>query len=164
MVNLKSGNLTCIIVSTRIQLGFKVSVNKLNQPDENSKVMQQIALTLNQINDKLDTLLDINKQLIKINEILLQRTVKTDLPQDFNLEPDVMAILNLPLALRKTIMVLYKLEKATADDIAKETSRLRAVESAAANELVRMGYIRKKREGRDVYFYIENSEEKKMYG
>jgi ArsR family transcriptional regulator, lead/cadmium/zinc/bismuth-responsive transcriptional repressor len=74
-----------------------------------------------------------------------------------------MAMLNLPLALRRTIMVLYKLEKATADDLAKETKRLRAMESAAANELVRMGYIKKKREGRDVYFYIETPEEK-AYG
>lgn len=135
--------------------------NKLNQEGEYSKVMQQIALTLNQINDKLDTLLDVNKQLLKINEVLLQ---KTDLPTEFKTEPDVMAILNLPMALRKTVMVLYKLEKATADDLAKETSRLRAVESAAANELVRMGYIKKKREGRDVYFYIEAAEEKKIYG
>ena len=50
--------------------------------------------------------------------------------------------------------------KATADDLALETKRLRAVESAAANELVRMGYIKKKREGREVYFYIENPEAK----
>lgn len=138
--------------------------NKLNQQDEYSKVLQQIALTLNRISDKLDTLLDVNKQLLKINETLLQRTEQTDPPSEFNLEPDVMAILNLPLALRKTIMALYKLEEATADDLAKETNRLRAVESAAANELVRMGYIKKRREGRDVYFYIENTEEKKMYG
>jgi predicted transcriptional regulator len=61
----------------------------------------------------------------------------------------------LPMSLRKTVMVLYKLEKATAEDIAKETKRLRAVESSSANQLVRLGYLKKKREGRDVYFYIE---------
>jgi predicted transcriptional regulator len=59
-------------------------------------------------------------------------------------------------------MVLYKMEKATADEIAKETKRLRAVESAAANQLVRLGYLKKKREGRDVYFYIESSLEAKQ--
>jgi predicted transcriptional regulator len=52
-------------------------------------------------------------------------------------------------------MVLYKMEKATADDLSRETKRLRAVESASANQLVRMGYVKKKREGREVYFYIE---------
>jgi ArsR family transcriptional regulator, lead/cadmium/zinc/bismuth-responsive transcriptional repressor len=127
--------------------------------------LRQIVLVLNRINEKLETILDVNKQLLEINETLLQRTTsKTNVSAEFNLEPDVLAMLNLPLALRKTIMVLYKLEKATADDIAKETSRLRAVESAAANELVRMGYIKKKREGRDVYFYIETPEEKNTYG
>ena len=67
-----------------------------------------------------------------------------------------MSLLSLPMSLRKTVMVLYKLEKATAEDLAKETKRLRAVESASANQLVRMGYLRKRREGREVYFYIES--------
>jgi DNA-binding MarR family transcriptional regulator len=105
----------------------------------------------------------VNKQLLKINEALLQKN-KVPPSTKFKLEPDAMAILNLPLTLRKTIMVLYRLEKATADDLAKETKRLRAVESAAANQLVRMGYINKKRDGRDVYFYIEAPEENTLYG
>jgi predicted transcriptional regulator len=59
-------------------------------------------------------------------------------------------------------MVLYRLERATADDLARETGRLRAVESASANQLFRMGYLKKSREGRDVYFYIDSSEEAKQ--
>jgi predicted transcriptional regulator len=152
----------CIFVHTQIQ-----SVILLERKGEHQEAdsLRQIVLALNRINEKLETILDVNKQLLEINETLLQRTTsKTNLSAEFNLEPDVLAMLNLPLALRKTIMVLYKLEKATADDLAKETSRLRAVESAAANELVRMGYIKKKREGRDVYFYIETTEEKNTYG
>lgn len=134
--------------------------------DTDTQALHQIVLTLNRINDKIETILEVNKQLLKINEALLQRPLgKTNQSSgEFNIEPDVMAMLNLPVTLRKTIMVLYKLEKATADDLAKETTRLRAVESAAANELVRMGYIKKKREGRDVYFYIETPEEKNTYG
>lgn len=152
----------CIFVHTQIQ-----SVILLERKGEHQEadLLRQIVLVLNRINEKLETILDVNKQLLEINETLLQRTTsKTNVSAEFNLEPDVLAMLNLPLALRKTIMVLYKLEKATADDLAKETSRLRAVESAAANELVRMGYIKKKREGRDVYFYIETPEEKNTYG
>jgi hypothetical protein len=114
--------------------------------------------TLNSINEKLETILDVNTKLLRINEALLEKTGKKA-STEFKQDPDAMAILNLPLALRKTIMVLYKLEKGTADDLALETKRLRAVESAAANELVRMGYIKKKREGREVYFYIETPEE-----
>ena len=75
------------------------------------------------------------------------------------LELDTMTLLTLPTALRKTVIALYKLESATAEDIAQETKRLRAVESASANQLVRIGYLEKKREGRDVYFYIKSSME-----
>jgi predicted transcriptional regulator len=140
--------------------------SKTQKQGTDIQALHQIVLTLNRINKKIETILEVNKQLLKINEALLQRPPgKTNHSSgEFNIEPDVMAMLNLPAALRKTIMVLYRLEKATADDLAKETSRLRAVESAAANELVRMGYIKKKREGRDVYFYIETPEEKNMYG
>ncbi len=141
-----------------------LQANKTQQQETDSKALQQILVTLNRINYKLESLIEINQQLVKINENLLQIADKKEPRLENKKEPDVMALLNLPSALRKTILVLYKLEKATADEIAKETSRLRAVESAAANALVRMGYVNKKREGRDVYFYIENPEEKKTYG
>ena len=94
--------------------------------------------------------------MLETQEKLLQKSSKEITPPaEFKLAPDVLALLSLPTSLRKTVMVLYKLEKATAEDIAKETKRLRAVESASANQLVRLGYLKKKREGRDVYFYIE---------
>ena len=136
---------------------------KVKEQKPKGQALDQIALTLTQINEKLESLLTINKQLLKINEALLQKKSRVTPSAEFKLEPDAMAILNLPVTLRKTIMVLYKLEKATADDLALETKRLRAVESAAANELVRMGFIKKKREGREVFFFIENPEEKE-YG
>ena len=136
---------------------------KTDQQDMRSTLILMVE-ALNGINDKLETILDANMKLVKISEMLLQHTGKEKPSPDFTKEPDVMAILNLPLTLRKTILILYKLEKATADDLAKETKRLRAVESAAANELVRMGYIKKKREGREVFFYIENQLELKSNG
>ena len=58
--------------------------------------------------------------------------------------------------LKKTMLVFYKLGKATAEDLSKETKRLRAVESACANQLVRLGYLNKKRSGRKVCFYFGN--------
>jgi hypothetical protein len=146
----------CKFVYTQLHIGECLLERK--KQDSNSEVLSQILQTLNQINNKLEETLEVNRQLLKTNEILTQRTEKTDLPT-LTREPTSMAMLNLPSALRKTIMVLYNLEKATADDLAKETKRLRAMESATANELVRMGYIKKKREGREVYFYIETPEE-----
>lgn len=74
---------------------------------------------------------------------------------DSKLTSDVLALLALPGALRKTVIALYKLEEATAQELAKETNRLRAVESSSANQLTRMGYVKKKRVGNKIYFYIE---------
>ncbi len=152
----------CIFTNTHSLGGPQIEI-KPNQQQANSESLLLMIQTLNSINEKLEIILDLNAKLLRINEALLEKTVKKTSSPEFRKEPDAMEILNLPLALRKTIMVLYKLEKATADDLALETKRLRAVESAAANELVRMGFIKKKREGRDVYFFIENPEEKE-YG
>ena len=152
----------CIYTNTHLLGGPKIEI-KSNQEQTSSASIVLVIQALNSINEKLETILDLNTKLLRINETLLERTEKRGSSTEFRREPDAMAILNLPLALRKTIIVLYKLEKATADDLALETKRLRAVESAAANELVRMGFIKKKREGREVYFFIENPEEKE-YG
>ena len=107
-----------------------------------NRLVQEITST----NKKLDSIIKLNSKTENSHPNLKENI----------LQPDVMSLLSLPASLRKTVMALYKLEKATAQDISQETKRLRAVESAAANQLVRMGYIKKKREGRDVYFYIES--------
>jgi predicted transcriptional regulator len=119
-------------------------------------LLARITAELREVNEKLELLTSLNRKMLETQEKLLQKSSKEiKPPSEFNLAPDVLALLSLPTSLRKTVMVLYKLEKATAEDIAKETKRLRAVESASANQLVRLGYLKKKREGRDVYFYIE---------
>lgn len=119
-------------------------------------LLARIIDELHEANEKLELLINSNRKLLETQEEFLQKAGNKKKPMpDFKLAPDVMALLSLPMSLRKTVMVLYKLEKATAKDIAKETKRLRAVESASANQLVRLGYLKKKREGRDVYFYIQ---------
>jgi hypothetical protein len=113
-------------------------------------LLMKLVDELRLVNQKLDSLIELNGKILKAQEEMPR--VGTEL----KLEPDTMSLLSLPMSLRKTVMVLYKLEKATAEDLARETRRLRPVESAYANQLVRMGYLSKKREGRDVYFYIES--------
>jgi thymidylate synthase ThyX len=110
----------------------------------------------NQLNAKIDTVIELSQSLLKLQKESLPSSVK-DYAQraEFKIAPDVMSLLSLPASLRKTAMVLYKREEATAADLASETKRMRAVESAAANQLVRMGYLKKRREGRDVLFYVE---------
>jgi hypothetical protein len=68
---------------------------------------------------------------------------------------DVATLLSLPDHLRKSALALSSLGEGTATDLSKETGRVRAVESDYLNQLVSMGLIKKKRKGRDVYFYIE---------
>ncbi len=126
--------------------------------DSNSLIIRLVDM-FSQLTDKLNQVIEFNARILKINEELLQGASESDKKNNLRIEPDTIALLSLPSALRKTAIVLYRLEQATADDLAKETKRLRAVESAAANELVRMGYIKKKRVGRDVYFYIESIKE-----
>jgi len=83
----------------------------------------------------------------------LEKTIGIELVKPGYL--DVMTLLSLPDHLRKTATAVCKLGKATADEVADETGRTRAMESAYLNQLVRMGYLRKERVGRKVYFYVE---------
>jgi predicted transcriptional regulator len=75
--------------------------------------------------------------------------------KEFNKSLDIMTLLSLPDHLRKSAMAIIKMEDAIAEDVAKETERSRAVESAYLNQLVRMGYLGRKRRGKRVYFSVE---------
>jgi len=133
---------------------------KPNLQDSNQQtLLVKVVNALDRLNEKLDMLIKCDAKILEVNQELLYK-ISTGPSTNASqiLTPDTLSLLSLPLALRKTVMVLYQLERATADDLARETKRLRAVESAAANELVRMGYIKKKREGREVYFYINSDE------
>lgn len=70
---------------------------------------------------------------------------------------DVMTLLSFPDHLRKSAMTIMKLGKAMAKDVAKETGRARAIESAYLNQLTRMGYVKKVREGRRVFFSVQGN-------
>ena len=111
------------------------------------KILDKMNKNLEEINVKLEKL-----NLIISKEALEQASDKKK--EDFP-ALDVMTLLSLPDHLRKTAMILSRLGKATADQISKESGRVRALESAYLNQLVAMGYIKKMRKGRDVYFYVE---------
>ena len=67
---------------------------------------------------------------------------------------DVMTLLSLPDHLRKSASMVCEKGRATADEISEATGRARAVESGYLNQLVRMGYLVKEREGRKVLFSV----------
>jgi hypothetical protein len=106
---------------------------------------------LRKMNEKLD-------RMIKINEGIPRGLLENRIPveEPFKLEGalDVMTLLTLPDNLRKTALVMCKLSEATAQEVAGETGRKRAVESALLNELATMGYLAKKRKGRKIYFVL----------
>jgi hypothetical protein len=150
----------CIIEYTLIHFTVLKMAAKAKSPTLNTGMLKRLIDQLNRINEKLDSMIELNGKILKTQEELLQRvSSKSHSVEELRFEPDAMSLLSLPMSLRKTVMVLYKLEKATAEDLAKETKRLRAVESASANQLVRMGYLRKRREGREVYFHLESPAE-----
>lgn len=111
-------------------------------------LMRKMNRNMEAISKKLDKLIEIQRSSSG------QNTRPTmSLPADMPL--DVTTLLSLPDHLRKSALGLATLGEATATDLSQETGRVRAVESDYLNQLVSMGLIKKKRKGRDVYFYVE---------
>jgi hypothetical protein len=110
-------------------------------------LLRKLNRNLEAVSRKLDKLIEVERS----SGRYLRPTI--DVPEGIPL--DVTTLLSLPDHLRKSAMALSSLGEATATDLSKETSRVRAVESDYLNQLVSMGLIKKKRKGRDVYFYME---------
>jgi hypothetical protein len=112
-------------------------------------LLEKIEETLEKLNDKVEIMIEIQK-----NGYSNSNYQKTSLSlPDASL--DVMTLLSMPDHLRKTAMSICRCSRATAEEIAEQTKRARAVESAYLNQLVIMGYLKKERKGRKAYFFIE---------
>lgn len=107
------------------------------------QVLEKIRENLEKLNEKMEIIIELQKRERKE----LQPLPETPL--------DVMTLLSMPDHLRKTAMTVCRLGRATADEIAQQTHRARAVESAYLNQLVIMGYLKKERKGRKAYFYVD---------
>lgn len=110
-------------------------------------ILEKIEESLEKLNDKIEVMIEIQKT----NGGSNLKSIPT-LP-DASL--DVMTLLSMPDHLRKTAMTICRCTKATAEEIASQTRRARAVESAYLNQLVIMGYLKKERKGRKAYFFID---------
>jgi len=109
---------------------------------KSTQLLEKIRENLEQLNEKIDVMIEIQKH--------GNREISDSLPEAL----DVMTLLSLPDHLRKTAVSLCKLEEATADEVAEQTKRARAVESGYLNQLVIMGYMKKERRGRKAYFFV----------
>ena len=109
-------------------------------------ILEKIEENLEKLNEKMEVMIEIQK-----NSNGNQRSAPTlpDAPLD------VMTLLSMPDHLRKTAMAICRCGRATAEEIAEQTRRARAVESAYLNQLVFMGYLKKERKGRKAYFYVD---------
>lgn len=121
----------------------------MNNPDFSGRkplsVLEKIRENLEQLNEKMEVMIELQKHDGRKN--LMQPLSDTPL--------DVMTLLSMPDHLRKTAMTICRCGRATAEEIAEQTNRARAVESAYLNQLVIMGYLKKERKGRKAYFYAD---------
>ena len=113
---------------------------------KSATIFEKIEESLERLNQKMEVLIEIQKNSGDSPKSGIQ------LP-DASL--DVMTLLSMPDHLRKTAMAICRCSRATAEEIAEQTSRARAVESAYLNQLVIMGYLKKERRGRKAYFYVD---------
>jgi len=111
-----------------------------------TRLLEKIKESLDKLNDKMEVFIELQKNEQKKDVVGLP-----DLPEAL----DVMTLLSLPDHLRKTAIALCKLGEATADEVADNTKRARAVESGYLNQLMLMGYLKKERRGRKTFFYVE---------
>jgi DNA-binding transcriptional ArsR family regulator len=112
-----------------------------------ARLLEKIKECLDKLNEKMEVFIELQKSEQK------QENLLPALPEAL----DVMTLLSLPDHLRKTAITLCKLGEATADEVAENTKRARAVESAYLNQLVLMGYLKKERRGRKTYFFVEKT-------
>jgi predicted transcriptional regulator len=110
-------------------------------------ILEKIEESLEKLNDKMEVMIELQKNNTGNN----QRAV----PMLPDASLDVMTLLSMPDHLRKTAMTICRAGRATAEEVAEQTTRARAVESAYLNQLVIMGYIKKERKGRKAYFFID---------
>ncbi|MDI6691071.1 MAG: transcriptional regulator [Candidatus Bathyarchaeota archaeon] len=107
------------------------------------QILEKIKENLERLNEKMEVMIELQKHSRKDAQIIPEAPL------------DVMTLLSMPDHLRKTAMTVCRLGRATADEIAQQTHRARAVESAYLNQLVIMGYLKKERKGRKAYFFVD---------
>ncbi|MEM3699607.1 MAG: transcriptional regulator [Candidatus Bathyarchaeia archaeon] len=107
------------------------------------QILEKIRENLERLNEKMEVMIELQKHSKKDTQIMSEAPL------------DVMTLLSMPDHLRKTAMTVCRLGRATAEEIAQQTHRARAVESAYLNQLVIMGYLKKERKGRKAYFFVD---------
>jgi ArsR family transcriptional regulator, lead/cadmium/zinc/bismuth-responsive transcriptional repressor len=114
-------------------------------------IFEKIEESLEKLNEKMEVMIELQR-----NNIQGSPKTAPALPEA---SLDVMTLLSMPDHLRKTAMTICRCGRATAEEISEQTERARAVESAYLNQLVIMGYLKKERNGRKAYFYVDREQQ-----
>jgi len=136
-------------VYTRITTRGRDLIKNEHSNRKPSNILEKIEETLEKLNDKVEIMIEIQKTGHSNSNYQKQSLALPDASLD------VMTLLSMPDHLRKTAMSICRCSRATAEEIAEQTKRARAVESAYLNQLVTMGYLKKERKGRKAYFFID---------
>ncbi len=116
--------------------------------------------------DKTNNLLEEILNSLKRIESLLQNSL-TQTPEEMQFIEensdsvlDVMALINIVSKIDVNLVptikaILSSGGHSSAQDIALKTNRSRSRENQHLNHLVELGYVHKRREGREIIFYIE---------
>jgi hypothetical protein len=124
-------------------------LGRRNRTESTLSVLREISVSVKGLGGKLDKLIELQTKHVFKAPMESSESSAAVFPFDVD------SIVSLPDHLIKTGIVIAKIEKGTAMDVAKETGRARAAESDYLNQLVIMGYLKKKRSMRKVVFYIE---------
>lgn len=116
--------------------------------EEILRLLRGLKEDIKRLNEKMDIILKGKQARQDSASLVTLGNLESDSPLD------VTALLSLTDHLRKTAMVMLELEQANAEMVAERTGRRRATESDCLNQLVRMGYLQKRREGLKVFFSI----------
>jgi ArsR family transcriptional regulator, lead/cadmium/zinc/bismuth-responsive transcriptional repressor len=148
-------NSTVLMYTTTIHKENNSGIECLIRNELSSKktlnIFEKIEESLEKLNDKMEVMIELQRN----NTQGSPRTVPA-LPEA---SLDVMTLLSMPDHLRKTAMTICRSGRATAEEIAEQTTRARSVESAYLNQLVIMGYLKKERNGRKAYFYVDREQQ-----
>lgn len=121
----------------------------------------KINLDLENTNRLLEEILS---SLQRIEGLLLKNTNMKQEPQDLEDKKesylDVIGILNIVSEIDSNLVptikaILSKGGSSSAQDIALLTNRSRSRENQHLNHLVDLGYVQKKRDGREIIFYLK---------
>ena len=135
----------------------KKMVNRGAKEGNVAEALEKLRGEIIQLRSKLEEIIEMDRSILR--SLRGQKEAQIEEALDLG-ALDVMTLLALPDHLRKTAMVICRRNAATASEVAEETGRARAVESGYLNQLVNLGHVKKKRDGRKVYFYIEKEESK----